>query len=98
MKVLQLDEIKILIEDAYDNLESSILLYKNGKFRNSIALSYYTMFLAAKALLIKKSIYPKTHNGTLHKFIEEYVHKDHFDSELAKNFLRTQNLREHASY
>lgn len=93
-----MDETKLLIDNAIDNIESSELLYNNKKYRNSITLAYYSMFLIAKALLITKKIYPKTHNGTIHEFTKIFVNEENFNKELAKEFVRTQNIREHASY
>ena len=96
--MFRLDETKLLIDNAIDNIESSELLYNNKKYRNSITLAYYSMFLIAKALLITKKIYPKTHNGTIHEFTKIFVNEENFNKELAKEFVRTQNIREHASY
>lgn len=93
-----LDEIKSLMDDAKDNLESSMILFDNEKYRNSIALSYYAMYLAVKALLLKKGITPKSHQGTIGNFFENYVNTGLIDKQLHKCFASSQTLREHASY
>ena len=50
--VKSLDEIDYYMRNALENLESSIELYKLKKYRNSLSLSYYSMFMVAKGLLI----------------------------------------------
>ena len=34
--------------NAYDNLKSAKILYESGQYRNSIPLSFYSMYLAVK--------------------------------------------------
>ena len=86
------------MNDAKDNLESSMILFDNEKYRNSIALSYYAMYLAVKALLLKKGITSKSHQGTIGNFFENYVNTGLIDKQLHKCFASSQTLREHASY
>lgn len=62
-----MDEIESCIEIAMDDLESSRLLLEAGKYRNSITLSYYAMFSIARALLLKKGVIPKTHDGVINQ-------------------------------
>ena len=48
------------------------------------------MFLCAKALLINRDIATgKTHNGLMHKFNDEFVHKDNFNQEIYAYFAST---------
>ena len=63
-----LPEIEKLCEKSYGKLESSKVLYKNEKYSDSSSLAYYSMFLMAKALLMKKGFDAKTHDGILHLF------------------------------
>ena len=79
-------------------LKSSKLLIELGDYSDSVSLSYYAMFLTAKALLIKKNIFPKTHSGLISTFGKEYVKDGTFNLEIYRNFARTQTLRETADY
>ena len=93
-----MDEIESCIEIAIDDLESSKLLLEAGKYRNSVPLSYYAMFSIARALLLKKSLTPKTHDGVITLIGEKYVLDEGFDRELASRFSRARTIREDASY
>lgn len=102
-KVLSLDkvsreEIDSLVEIALDDLDSSRILCQNGNYRNSVSLAYYSMFSMARALLLIKGHTPKTHNGLISVFGQEYVLKEGFDAGLASEFSATQVIRENASY
>ena len=88
----------MFMDDAWDNLESSKILFDNRKYRNSIALSYYAMFLAVKALLLSKGITSKSHTGTITLFYENFVENGCVSKDMHKCFASTQTLREHASY
>lgn len=46
----------------------------------------YAVFHAANALLIKKGISAKTHNGTIRKFGLEFIINDSFNKEIGKFF------------
>ena len=95
---LSLDEIESCIEIAIDDLESSKLLLEADKYRNSVTLSYYAMFSIARALLLKKGLTPKTHDGVITLIGEKYVLDEGFDRELASRFSRARTIREDASY
>ena len=51
------------------------------------------MFLTAKALLIKKEHYPKSHEGLISLFGQVYVNQGDFDRNIAKYLARAQSLR-----
>ena len=44
-------------------------------------MSYYAMYSSALALLLKKGISPKTHEGTLRQLAKEYVRNGLFSKE-----------------
>jgi len=50
--VLSLDEVIALMHKAKNKLKNSKVLYENKGYSDSVSLSYYAMFLSAKALLI----------------------------------------------
>lgn len=57
------------------------------------------MFLAAKALLIKKGCnVRKTHVGLIKQFSLKYVKEDIFDYNIYKFLAETQSIREEADY
>jgi len=91
-------EIEKLCEKSYGKLDSSKLLYENGKYSDSASLAYYSMFLMAKALLMKKDFDAKTHDGILHLFSLKYVHEDSFKYRLYAYLSAAQSVREDADY
>ena len=77
--VYQLDNEEVLafIVKAETKLKHSKALFEIEGYADSVSLSYYSMFLCAKALLIKKECnVPKTHQGLIQLFSLKYVHED----------------------
>ena len=72
-KVLFLDKVKNAINVGKSQLISSKILFDGGQYRDSVTMSYYAMYSSALALLLKKDISPKTHEGTLRQLAKEYV-------------------------
>ena len=54
MCLLDNDEILAFIDKAETKLKHSKVLFEIKGYADSVSLSYYSMFLCAKALLIKK--------------------------------------------
>lgn len=58
------DEICSFIDKAETKLKNSKVLFEVGGYSDSVSLSYYCMFLCAKALLVKKNCkIPKSHRS-----------------------------------
>ena len=77
----KLDKVKDALNVGKIQLISSKTLFEAGQYRDSITLSYYTMYSSALALLLKKDISPKTHEGTLRQLAKEYVKTGLFSKE-----------------
>lgn len=56
MCLLDNDEILAFIDKAETKLKHSKVLFEIKGYADSVSLSYYSMFLCAKALLIKKNV------------------------------------------
>ena len=96
--VLCLSEVEEFLSKANDKLISSKILFENQQYATSVSASYYCMFLTAKALLIKKNYFPKSHEGLISLFGQVYVNQGNFDRRIAKYLARAQSLREDADY
>lgn len=99
--VYQLDNEEVLafIVKAETKLKHSKALFEIEGYADSVSLSYYSMFLCAKALLIKKECnVPKTHQGLIQLFSLKYVHEDEFKYNTYKYLANTQSEREIADY
>ena len=94
-----MDETKAFIIKAKRKLKHSKTLYEVQGYSDSVTLSYYAMFLTAKALLIKRKCkFGKSHQNLIKEFSRVYVHEDTFDYNIYKYLASTQSLREEADY
>ena len=93
-----MSEIQKLCEKSYDKLTSSKTLYEIGNYSDSASLAYYSMFLMAKALLKKKGLDVKTHQGLLNLFSLKYVFEGNFNHRIYANLAAGQSIREDADY
>ena len=94
--VYQLDNEEVLafIVKAETKLKHSKALFEIEGYADSVSLSYYSMFLCAKALLIKKECnVPKTHQGLIQLFSLKYVHEDEFRYNVYKYLTNAQSDR-----
>ena len=91
-------EIEQLCNKSFSKLKSSKSLYELGQYSDSASLSYYAMFLMAKALLKKKGFDTKTHEGTINLFSLKYVHESNFDYSIFVYLPSAQSKREDADY
>ena len=93
-----MSEIQKLCEKSYDKLTSSKTLYEIGNYSDSASLAYYSMFLMAKALLQKKGLSAKTHNGLISLFSLKYVFEENFSHKIYAYLAAGQSVREEADY
>lgn len=89
-------EIQDKIEEAEQKLETAQLLQDNQKYEDAVSRAYYSMFHAAKAVLILEDSRPKTHAGTASELGKLF--RERIDPELIADFSRLQQLREDADY
>ncbi|MGL6297718.1 MAG: HEPN domain-containing protein [Methanobacteriaceae archaeon] len=93
-----MDEEELIFQEAYEKLKTAEILFENERYNDSVSTSYYAMFYAAKFLIAKKNIYPKSHKGVLSQFSLECVKNDNFDSKIAELFFKSQEDRRNADY
>ena len=61
-------------------------------------MSYYAMYSSALALLLKKDISPKTHEGTLRQLAKEYVKTGLLSKESYNFIYNARETRNDSSY
>lgn len=83
---------------AKDKYLVGINTVKIGYYADSIPNFYYSMLFAATALLTMKNKQPKTHDGTITSFGQEFIRDDDFNREIAKYFAQTETLRDKVDY
>ncbi|MDR3223293.1 MAG: HEPN domain-containing protein [Methanobrevibacter sp.] len=89
---------EFFFELSLESLKDSKIAIENGRYRMAENRSYYAVFYAAEALLLKKGISNKTHAGTISKFGLEYVVKENFNSEIAKFISNLEEARSKVDY
>lgn len=93
---------KELINDYLDNAEEKIkvaeLLFENGYYKDCISRTYYSMYWAAKALLIFKGLNVKTHKGLITRFGLDFVKKGFVEKVYGKALRIAKEEREAADY
>jgi len=96
--VSPLDDVQILMGNAHHKLKVAKNLLGNGFYGDAVSRAYYAMFFAARALLSKKNMYPKTHRGLISQFGLELVKTGKFDNKVFDILNRAQEDREEADY
>ena len=91
-------EINDYLYKAHSKLKSSKKLYEIGQYADSVSLSYYAMYSAATAMLLKIGISTTRHKGTMNEIYKNYVKTDKLDHRIYANFAGTQSLRETSDY
>ena len=91
-------EIKALLDSAKSRIESARILMKKEKYRDAISRSYYAFLDSARAALLSKGKFTKTHAGTLTLFGLEFGKNKKIPSELLKFYKKIKRDREEADY
>lgn len=92
------EEIEILIGRAKRRLDAAYHLFADGFYEDAVSRAYYSMYFAAKALLLKKDITVKTHKGLLSKFGLEFVNEGVVEECYGRALRIAEELREEADY
>jgi len=83
---------------AVDELNVATLLHEKGFYFKSVVSAYYSIYHAAKALLLLKGVDPKTHEGIERMFSLYYIKTKEFDLAVGKTIGRLMKMREEADY
>ena len=93
-----MDNIEYHIKEAETKLAAAKSLFENGFYKDSASRSYYSMYHAARALLVTKDIFPKTHGGMIAKFGLEFVKKDLIEKSYSREMAKGKDVREIDDY
>ena len=93
-----LEEIEREMNVAEEELSSAHILFEHGKYRDVISRAYYSMFHAARALLLIKGLSPKKHAGTVSMFGKHYVKEGIVDEYYGKALTKAFQMRSKADY
>ncbi|GAB6102962.1 HEPN domain-containing protein [Thermococcus atlanticus] len=93
-----MDEVSRNIALAEENLGEAKLLLEHGYYRGAVSRGYYSMFHAAKALLLMKNYKPRKHAGVLKTLGLEFVKEGYLEETYAKAFKYAFDMRSKADY
>jgi len=86
------------LESAEYDLERAKNSLNEGDFKWAAIQSYYSMFHATKALVLKKGYREKSHFCLIIALRELYVKEDELNKEMIENLELCMNLRHEADY
>jgi len=86
------------IERATAELNAALLLHEKDFFFKSVSSAYFSIYHAAKALLLIKGVEPKTHEGMERMFGLYYIKTKEFDLTVGKTLGRLMKMRQEADY
>jgi len=93
-----LEQVSMEIDMADEKLESAKYLLEGEFYRDCVSRAYYSMFHAAKAILLLKGVEPKTHKGVLRMFGLHLVKESDVDIYLGKALSYAREVREDSDY
>ena len=86
------------VESAEYDLERARNSIDEGDFKWTAVQSYYSMFHAAKALILKRGYREKSHFCLIIALRELYVKEDRLNAEMVENLELCMSLRHEADY
>ena len=92
------EEIKDHLILAEECLEEAKNLLSSGFYRGAVSRAYYSMYHAAKALLLTRHIAPKKHAGVLRMLGLEFVNKGYLEEIYAEAYKFAFDIRQKADY
>jgi uncharacterized protein len=98
MKGSKEDYIKYRVERATELFEDAQLLAQNKRWKSCINRLYYSSFQLVNAVLYRKAITARTHNGLKTKFFEEYIKTGIISAEYGKLYSRLIDWRQESDY
>ncbi len=80
-----MSQIEALIEKARRYLKSAQLLIDDGDYDSAVSRSYYAMFYAAEAGLLKKEMSFSSHKAVISAFGRYFVKTGIFDKQMGRD-------------
>lgn len=83
---------------AQESFDDALIMIDNKKQNTAINRLYYSSYYAVIALLLKKDIDTRTHNGARTKFSDEFIKTGIIDKKLGKLFSQLSDYRQKGDY
>ncbi len=92
------EELKKIVLKSEDFLDDADYLIKGNRFEAVVNRCYYAMYTIVQGLLLSKSIFSKTHQGTMIKFHELFIKTGQLPIQLGKILNETFEKRQIGDY
>jgi len=92
------DLVNYRIEKSIDELDVSSICITSKKYSKSLNCSYYAIFHSARALLALEKKDFKKHSAVISYFIQNYVQKGIFGTQMGKIIKSSENDRNKSDY
>lgn len=93
-----LDLSNYRMEKAKEDLEASELMFKNGKFSQSINRSYYAIFHAVRALLALAKFDSQKNSGIISYFNQKFIKTGKIEVEFSKMLTSAFKVQSDSDY
>ncbi len=90
--------ISYRIDKADEVYEAAVLLYNASQWNSAVNRLYYACFYAASALLLKRGVGAKSHNGVIAKFSECVVRTGEMSADEYRVYSKLLNWRTKGDY
>ena len=86
------------LKRADDALKAADLLFTNDLLSDAVSKLYYFLLYHIRALLLTKSLEPRSHEGALRLFGLHFVKENVFSTDASHTFSKMMKYREEADY
>ncbi len=86
------------LKRADDALKAADLLFTNDLLSDAVSKLYYFLLYHIRALLLTKSLEPRSHEGALRLFGLHFVKENVFSTDASHVFSKMMKYREEADY
>lgn len=90
--------IALELERGDEALKSAETLRAAGLYRDAMSRTYYAVLHYARALLASQGYFPKSHQGVMHVFSQQYIKTGMIAVETGRILARQQKFREESDY
>ena len=96
--MLSLDKVNTYLKRSKEFIEIAKDNFEMGHYETAVNRSYYSVYYAVIALLLKEDKNPKTHHGSRKIFSQVFVNEKNFNKDLFDFYTGLLNDRETADY
>jgi uncharacterized protein (UPF0332 family) len=92
------EEVRLHLDRSDDCVKDAELLLAGGRYSAAVSRSYYAMFHAATAALLKRDIKRHSHQGIISAFGEFFVKPGQVEARFHKYIVEAFELRQESDY